>query len=411
VARLKKVLFPLVLALLSIPSCVLADGGAFIDYEGSVYLPSQKAVIGWDVPSGEETLILSTQIKVEDLISAQELANVAWVVPIPSTTEPEVEEGDVNIFYDLAELFEGRGKSMPWSWVGTVDEGEVTVIAAKEVGIYDVTILRAADASVLVDWLNDNGYVTPESAVPILQRYCEQEDFYFAANRIDLTNKYWDLAVTEDDRVCARAVSESVHPYMEISSGTVDYLMSDLTVCEDATLEVVQTLVELDRGVATPLKITFSPPAPFYPLEVSSINEGETTIDVYVFSDTPVVDRSQSLTGLYMTRSAPEFGESYGLNQEYVTYLSYSGELGLLGADAWFEPCNYDRNADPNYVSLVRKISGVVVAVLFFVQSIAYVAVGCVGFVLLVVGFAKMFSGFAMMLRPVVHLFKRLLKR
>ncbi|NIO37089.1 DUF2330 domain-containing protein, partial [Candidatus Bathyarchaeota archaeon] len=54
----------------------------------------------------------------------------------------------------------------------------------KKVDIYDVAILKATNATALVGWLNENGYTVPESAVPVLQEYCDKEDFYFIANKI-----------------------------------------------------------------------------------------------------------------------------------------------------------------------------------------------------------------------------------
>jgi hypothetical protein len=94
---MKKAIILLIMGIVLVPSFALADGMVIPDYEGKVYLPSQKAVIVWN--EGEETLLLSTKI------SPESVANLAWIIPIPSETKPEIEEGDIEIFYDLTELF------------------------------------------------------------------------------------------------------------------------------------------------------------------------------------------------------------------------------------------------------------------------------------------------------------------
>jgi len=388
---MKRLLLSFFLGIFLIPQIALADGGVFIDYEKKVYLPSQKAVIAWEEDT--ETLILSTQISIKDL------ANVAWVIPIPSKTKPEIEAGDVDIFYDLTRLFE-QGRRAPGLWLGKSGD-EVEVIEIKKVDIYDIAILKATDAGALVTWLNENGYIVPWSGLALLSEYCAQEDFYFVANKVDLANKYKDLKVTEGDRTCASGVSESVYFDMEISPATIDYLMSEnFTACENATLETVQTLVELDKGVATPLKITFSPETLFYPLKMSSINDGDTTIDVYVFSERPVQDKSQLLTLSQMTENTASFEESYNLNQKYVTYLSFSGELGDLTGDSWFESRGYDRSLDPNYVSLGGRIVEILNIVLTFALYGAYPVI-----VIAVFGFAVV--GFVVVVRAIVRRIRR----
>lgn len=391
---MKKTLLSFVLATLLLPQVASADGGVFIDYEKSVYLPSQKAAIAWEEDT--ETLILSTRISIKDL------ANIAWVIPIPSKTKPEIEVGDVDIFYDLTRLFE-QGKRAPGLWLGKSGD-EVEVIEIKKVDIYDIAILKATGAEVLVDWLNKNGYVIPTTATPILQEYCAQDDFYFLANKINLANKYKDLETTEGDKVCARGVSESIVAYRKLSDAEIAQAMSGLTACEKANFEAVKALVELEKGVATPLEITFSPETLFYPLKMSSINEGDTVIDVYVFSDQPVQDTSQLLTLSQMTENTASFEESYNLNQKYVTYLSFSGELGDLTGDSWFESRGYDRSLDPNYVSLGGRIVEILNIVLTFALYVAYPTI-----LIAVLGSAVI--GFVVVLRAIVNWFKRRRKK
>lgn len=391
--NLRGLFLGLVTFLFLTPQVALANGGVFPDYTGKVYLPSQKAVVAWD--GNMETLILSTKIKIDDL------ANVGWVTPIPSSTKPEVEEGSISIFYDLADLFKGSEKRSWTPGVGLEDTGEVEVIEVSEVGIYDVTILKAADAAALEAWLNENGYLMPEGASTVLEEYCG-EDSYFIANKVDLANRYADLTVTNADRSCAQEISDTILLYR--SGPTLDYqvevAMEDSETCADANYEAVKVMVELEVGVATPLKITFSPGTPFYPLKLSSINEGETLIDVYVFSAEPVEDVSGLLKLSKMTTNSSTFEESYNLNQKYVTYLYFAGDLSELSGDAWFESRNYDRGLDPNYTSLGGRIVGILSIILAFVLYVGYP----VTFLLI---FAFAIVGFVVVAKRVIGLFRR----
>lgn len=348
---MKIILFLAVVGFALVPSSVLADGGVFLDYyRYAVYLPEQKAAIFWD--GTNETLILSTKIRSEDL------TNMAWVVPIPSKTKPEIEEGDIYIFYQLAEIFteyKGKGYSDPsfdplaivpfglglvgslssaiiyvvrkqrnllylsvffasmslvsfvWlvmymgSMAGTftsTGDGGVEPIEIKKVDVYDVATLKATNATALVGWLNDNGYAVPESAVPILQDYCDKDDYYFIANRINLEDRY----TTDTERS--------------------------------------KVLDELRDGIATPLRITFQPDEPFYPMRISSINDGRTDISVFVIAPSIVEDKSWILRpfnarGDYVwPKRTSSFGEKY--RGYYVTYLRYYGDLEDLTADSIF---------------------------------------------------------------------------
>jgi hypothetical protein len=337
---MKKRLLLALISILLIPNSVSADGGVFLDFHQQVYLPEQKAAIFWD--GTEETLILSTKIRSESL------TNMAWVIPLPSKTKPEIEKGDISLFYELAKIFEEKkgtesSSQLPaivivpsalcligfvatiilyfarkrraflyasiiflaasfvsfvflWAWMGALtftfmgDEG-VEPIEIKKVDIYDVATLKATNATALVRWLNDNGYTVPESAIPILQDYCNKENFYFIANKINLEDKY------------------------------------------KTTAERNSILYELEQGIATPLEITFQPDEPFYPQKISSINDGTTDISVYVISPSPVEDKSGILS-VYDTRSAGRLGARY--KNYHVTLLEYHGDLKTLQADSIF---------------------------------------------------------------------------
>ncbi|MCK4590034.1 MAG: DUF2330 domain-containing protein [Nanoarchaeota archaeon] len=161
---------------------VVADGWHVSDRWEHLYEPSQKAVIFWD--GQKETMILSSAVKAEDV------ANFAWVVPIQSSVQPTVEAGNISIFEDLVDYFteerNGFGKF-------GIMAGGVEVLETKEIDVYDITILKATSADDLIDWLNENGYQVPETAKPVLEKYVLAGDFYFVANKIDLSNKYSEI--------------------------------------------------------------------------------------------------------------------------------------------------------------------------------------------------------------------------
>jgi hypothetical protein len=173
-------------------SIAFADGGFFHepypDYYIHVYEPEQKAVIHWD--GNTETMILSVRVQTD------ELANMALVIPIPSKSQPEVEEGDIDIFYDIAEIFMEEEYHYDYEEdLMTPGAGEykgVEVIETKKIDVHDITVLRATEADELVKWLNDNSYHVPDSTVPVLQEYCDKENYYFIADKINLRNEYKD---------------------------------------------------------------------------------------------------------------------------------------------------------------------------------------------------------------------------
>ncbi len=339
----------------------IADGCAITPpYHEHVYLPSQKAAIFWDGTT--EEMILSTRIATDNL------TNLAWVIPLSSKVKPEIEKGDIQIFYDLAELFKPRKRERRGFFgpLGTEAQAEVQVIEEKKVDIYDITILKATNASTLVNWLNEHGYVVPETSVTVLQDYCDRENFYFIANKIDLENKYKNLTITEADRECASNLRMPPH---YTSSEELNYYLKHTIhyreECKNVSLQVVKVLVELEKGITTPLKFTFQPEKPFYPLKISSINDGETNISVYVFSEMPVKDEKKVLSTHNMVKLKGHQRDKYNLtNERYVTLLKYGGNLKSLNEDSFFIPTKYEPTLDPDYVPLSERVLGLLVVIL-----------------------------------------------
>lgn len=176
--KLMKILFLTLVFLVSLLPLVMADGWHLSDYQLHMEEPNQKAVISWD--GNTETMILSAAVKSDDI------ANFAWIIPIQSSSKPTVTEGNISIFNDLVAYFQPKYDYRE----GTLAPGGVEVIEYKEIGIYDITILKANNSDDLLNWLNNNGYKVPEEAKSILNNYVAKGDYYFVTNKIDLKNRF-----------------------------------------------------------------------------------------------------------------------------------------------------------------------------------------------------------------------------
>ncbi|RLI99664.1 MAG: hypothetical protein DRP06_03095 [Candidatus Aenigmatarchaeota archaeon] len=139
--------------------------------------------------------------------------------------------------------------------------------------------------------MDENRYNTPETAILILQDYCDRDNFYFIANKINLANKYRNLTITEGDMECA----SKLFKYSWLNIGT-DHrnkrdweraIQNNYKFYLYKRREIIQILVELKRGISTPLKFTFQPEEPFNPMKISSINEGDTSVSICFFRKFP----------------------------------------------------------------------------------------------------------------------------
>jgi len=304
------ILFCLLISSFSL-QIVSADGGIFtIDYDEHVYLPHQKAAIFWD--GNKETMIISTKIQSENL------TDLAWVVPVSSSVQPEVDEGDVQIFNQIAVSFSeysGGGffgdiclltivflivglillitallkrKTklftlliilsllfliiMPTIFViytytsGTIGGGgDVDVVEMKSVDFYDIAILKATNATSMVSWLNSNGFIIPDNAIDVLQDYCDKENFYFIVNKIDMSNSD-DLAITLNNQIKAE-LDEIKEYYNILLNSDINYFeikeaigddFNHFIVSSDYMSEVAYEIFTGKSYNTTPLKQVFN---------------------------------------------------------------------------------------------------------------------------------------------------------
>ncbi|MFH1424361.1 MAG: DUF2330 domain-containing protein [archaeon] len=359
---MNKSFIPIVLTLLLLAPAAFADGGMIWNppnHDTHVYLPEQKAVIFWD--GAEERLIVSTKVQTDELL------DMAWIIPIPSSTKPIVEEGDLQIFYEVSELFREYPKYnrgiLETDMIGASSMSGVTLVEVQEIGVYDIQMLKATDAQDLVDWLNAYNYNVPQSALPVFEHYVDMGNVYFVANRIDMENKYYGQYVEGRDDKCARALRyvdfNQNYAYYDGDSSNyeIDLIKTEMKTkddCKGADVEVVTAILKLQKGTATPLEITFQPEDAFYPMKMSSINEGDSNVNVYVFSKDAVKDESGVMEIEKMTKIDNwQHRDKYDLStQKYATWLTYDGDLADLDEDSVFVKTSYKSSMAPNAKTL-----------------------------------------------------------
>ncbi len=275
-----------------------------------LYEPYQKAVISWD--GILETMILASAAR------ADNLTDIAWIVPIISTTLPNVTAGNITVFHDLVEYFKDTETSFRHDGYNiqyATGDSNVNVLEIKEIDIYDIIILQATNTTDLIDWLNNHQFQIPKEAYSVLDSYIKTGQCYFIINKIDLKNRF-------------QPVLDAIH------DGTISYTSSEY-------IEYQKVLSDLQIGMATPLKFEFTPPKPYYPLTISSLNAGYGRIEVYVVADHPVTDINNVLSLSACKTVSEDLRETLSYyfstdHAEFVTRLTYYGELNLLNNDAVF---------------------------------------------------------------------------
>ncbi|MEN6520767.1 MAG: DUF2330 domain-containing protein [Armatimonadota bacterium] len=243
----KLIVVATLLILASAVSHVNADGVFLIDINSNlapgshardITEPIQKALVIYD--KGVETLVLQVSYK-------GSVSRFAWLVPTPS--KPKVSKVDEPVFHWLhiataprvRYWFDATHKLYNYSYPRSLAAAmpapgalDVQVLEKKQVGVYDIAVLRAGNAEDLLQWLRNNNYeITPKLA-PAVSDYI-QRGWVFTAMRINTGYQ--------------NKVSKSLH-----------------------------------EGVLQSLKFKFRVHEPVYPLKVSSLNKGKTDILLYVLA-------------------------------------------------------------------------------------------------------------------------------
>lgn len=216
---------------------VEADGGfhAF-NRAARIFEPNQRAIIAWN--GWEEILLLSADIR------ASEKTQALRVVPFPS--EPKVKEGDLDAFRQAVKIINrhikvtyssssgggGGGFGGGGTTSGPTPAGEVTF--HDTIGGHDITVAKVNDGANFQSWVKD--YLTRQGL-----------------------------------------------PESQISEG---FLKIVQTYLEDRYRWFVFDVVELGDKEQTlkPIQYRFNTHSLFYPLRISSTQEGSTWVDLTVIS-------------------------------------------------------------------------------------------------------------------------------
>lgn len=379
----------LVLALAGLADVALADGCFVKDrYGKDVVAPDQKVAIAWD--GHTETMILSTELQ------SDELANFGWIIPIQSTTRPEVDLADVQVFHDLRDHFKLRDQLLRDTVADYSDPDTVFVVGTRELGAYDITVLKASDPDDLQEWLSANGSMMPPGATDVFSHYTH-DAFYFVVVRLDLLNArrddirrletygLWDavkgaaMAVPTTPNVFASlwlfdvynwasaekllpmllakyvallAMRDAPYPgslvpyfpreeYDRLEKGKGDIPVLDVEAVQDSALRLVQKIMELRLGMARPIKISFAPGEPVFPLRVSRINQSNVLVTAYVFTPELMTDGSGILQMDRCMEVTAGLRRKIGKHLDiagcqYLSRLTFEGPSSLFAKDARF---------------------------------------------------------------------------
>ena len=186
-----------------LPTEANACGGTFCDGGAPVPMPVDQ--------SGENILFVRDGDYIEAHIQIQymgEAEKFGWVVPLLKAPE-EIAPGSDPLFQNMLagtvptygfsrqndvctapeDADNGFGTGAAGDSGGEDgagdddDDGGPTILAMEEVGAFEVTVLTAETADVVVEWLIENDYETDDEAVPILEEYLA-EGHVFAAVKL-----------------------------------------------------------------------------------------------------------------------------------------------------------------------------------------------------------------------------------
>jgi hypothetical protein len=266
---------------------ISADRGMVSIHGISVFEPGQKAIIAWD--GNEEILILSTDAYAESNTSVLE------ILPLPSN--PDVELGNFSSFYQIQRLIEYHSYKQDRNYLGPPDSGEanasVEIVFQKKLGAHNITIVHIKSMQNYTDWIesfltekNASTGVLPSTLNSIILEYLNQGIPYFVFDEISLTPTTWSIAPI-------------------IYRFTTDHL--------------------------------------YYPLKISSIIEGDTTITLFCITDQDVDWESAENLGFErkiefdlnqteLSEIEPGIGEMFAEGARLYA-IKYDGPLGTLNKD------------------------------------------------------------------------------
>ena len=278
---------------------------------------SQKAIIAWN--GTHEYLLLSVDVELQlevrqqfnERLSEEEPILVVQLMPFPSV--PEVLEADREAFYELEDiLYEHLArKSVVSYYVKTygsrlgpaprgapVAEPMVELIFYEEVGAHHVAVLEVRDARELVSWLVD----------------------FFAQKGFDVSEQMEQFSQAED--ILADYVERGYRYF------TVDVMA-----------------IRPDEVASTePLAYLFECGCVYYPLYISTVAEGHTSVRLFVLAEGWLRREDVRKAGLTLAiedeleaeeveRISEDIYELLGARGAKLTVLTYDGAIELLKTD------------------------------------------------------------------------------
>ena len=169
-----------------------ADRGSIpFDPGVEIFEPNQRAMICWN--GKEEIMLLSTDLY------ASKPTKVLEVLPLPG--EPEVKEGDVEVFKKAIELINSKiekhdltrkSKGRNGDDNGEEPAGEVTF--HEKIGAHDISVTKVLDADGFVEWVEnylreqevDNPEI-PEDLKTVISEYLEEGYDWFVFDVVELS--------------------------------------------------------------------------------------------------------------------------------------------------------------------------------------------------------------------------------
>lgn len=179
---MKKLILTLPIIILLFASVAYADKGMIPVNHLPIYEPSQKAVIAWN--NDTEIILLSVDLKTEN-----GKTKVIEVLPLPS--KPEIEEGSTKTFEVLMEYV--KVQMLTYGEKGLrVGEG-IEIVFHEKIGYHDVTVVRVEKAEDFVSWIenfvNKHGLAKPlklEEAVRLVNDYIKKGFNYFVVDLVEV---------------------------------------------------------------------------------------------------------------------------------------------------------------------------------------------------------------------------------
>ncbi len=331
----KMAVFVLLICLLFVPS-VSADKGVLAPV--TVYEPGQKAIVAWD---GEnEILILATDVYASQSSWGLEL------LPLPSV--PVVSEGDWDSFENVSSLVnrylwslqdekEFKRSQVFLAFIMTV---LIVVLAASVLAIrHGVPI-----ALVVVVWL----FLIAEFAL-LYSYYPVSMHAYTPTGGMEVL-WYENIGAHHLAVVKAENAGELVgwaQGYLENLGIALDLPLAEMEnsvsrYLEDQINYFVFDLVELgteERSI-NPLVYQFESDSLYYPLEISSVASGSTTITLATITEGPL-DTDQIMSSFLQLKSSNGVSLEFSVDKKDLSRIS-PAVADLFDKNAWLTILTYE---------------------------------------------------------------------